>query len=224
MLFDIIIVSATKNDYFKVMTQNAINSCINSGGDFKFYVIETFNFNVKYEHAEVIYYKDEFNYHKCMNLGISRSDSAIIAICNNDIIFHDKWATNIAHVFKYHPEYDSLCPYCPGYHDNIHKIPKGDHLKEGWDTGRLVPGWCIVFRRSILKKIGKLNEEVGFWYSDNIYCQQLITHRIKHALVCNSFVEHLQSGSRTLYTETKERQGELTHKQKKLYQNAKKSL
>lgn len=220
---DIIIVSCNKSERFRKMTQEAIDSCLKSGNH-EIIVIETCKDGFSYRDSQTIRYAGKFNYHKCMNIGIGMSSGEFIAICNNDVLFDKDWSDKIEHVFKVHPEYDSLSPFCPGYHDGMWKLSKGDHLLEGHQIGRLIPGWCIVFRRSILKKIGKLNEDVEFWYSDNIYGDQIIKERIRHALVCNSFVSHIGAGSQTLNTLSRNDNLDLTRRQQPKYRKTRNNL
>ena len=47
-----------------------------------------------------------------------------------------------------------------------------------------------------LDKIGKLDETVSFWFSDNLYALQLKAEGIKHGLFTNVQVDHI--GSQTL--------------------------
>lgn len=47
--------------------------------------------------------------------------------------------------------------------------------------------------RYCLKKIGKLDESVVFWYSDDLYACQLMAAGIMHGLFCNVRVDHIAS-------------------------------
>ena len=46
-----------------------------------------------------------------------------------------------------------------------------------------------------MDRIGGFDYPVNFWYSDNVYAEQLKAAGIKHALVGNSIVRHLESQS-----------------------------
>ena len=53
-------------------------------------------------------------------------------------------------------------------------------------------GWCIVANREVFPKIGFLDEMFDFYYADNDYAMTLKYNNVKHALVCNSHVNHLE--------------------------------
>jgi GT2 family glycosyltransferase len=112
--------------------------------------------------------------------------------------------------------YKSLSPYCP----NVTNLEKGDHLIEGYIVGVHICGWCICIDRNVISEIGGLNEDVEFWYSDNIYGEQIRRAGIKHALVCNSFVEHTCYGSNTLKSMPRAAQYDYTVKQLTSYNKA----
>lgn len=200
------------------MTQNAINSCLNSGDGFNIYVIETC-IKHKYEYATTIYnIKPDFNYNECLNIGTRHSKGRYIAYCNNDLIFYDKWAENILHVFEAH-KYLSLCPNFPRSN-----FADDDYIIEGYLIGQHIPGWCICVDRDIWKTLGAFSERIEFWYSDDVYKAQLLKYGIKHGLVCNSVVEHIEGGSMTLKYEKRKIQNKLTNSQDGKFRNALKNL
>ena len=73
---------------------------------------------------------------------------------------------------------------------------------------REVSGWCIFFKRDILRLTGKLDENYIFWCADNDYSNTLWMLRLNHVLVTSSIVDHLEN--RTLKNQTPKRQEELT--------------
>jgi hypothetical protein len=62
-----------------------------------------------------------------------------------------------------------------------------------------------------------LNEGVSFWYSDNIYGEQIKHAGVKHALVCSSFVTHLGSSTLRAVRDPKMKR-RLTTEQKKSFE------
>lgn len=52
--------------------------------------------------------------------------------------------------------------------------------------------------KETIQKIGQLDESMEFWYSDNVYADQLKANGLRHGLFCNIQVDHL--GSKTLKT------------------------
>jgi len=216
MTFDIILVSNATGKG-KSFTENAIKSILSSKGqiDFNIIVIEQIK-GIAYENATTINYDFKFNYNKCLNLGISKTKNKYVVLCNNDLQFHKQWAENLFKGFK--AGFMSLSPYCKR---TLRNKDIGNHILQGYQIARHVAGWCIAIDRDILEKIGKINDDVEFWYSDNIYANQLIKAKIKHGLICNSFVTHIDGGSKTLGVQPRERNLNLTRDQLKKYNKAK---
>jgi len=144
--------------------------------------------HIYYNGAETVHYDFSFNYHKCLNLGIEYTDAEYIALCNNDLVFSFNWATKMLEGMN---GYLSASPWS----ENVHGIFWGGVTYDpvGWDVRSIIAGWCIVIHESVLKKIGKLHEGVKFWYSDNVYAAQIKKAGIKHILVRESRVEHLET-------------------------------
>jgi len=166
---------------------------------------------VEYPGCVTVHYDFPFNYHKCMNLGIQSTKGNYFAICNNDLIFYYDWATKIVEAMG--TEYGSASPFA----HNVHVQFWGElkHNIEGYDARSIIAGWCIILKRETYEKIGKLHEGVRFWYSDNIYGEQLKKAGIKHILVHNARVDHLES--KTLFAVSHQ---DLTHDQLENYRKA----
>lgn len=192
--FDIILVSNAIDDGIRIVTQNCIDSIKNTEKDghvFNVIVVEQ-NKKTSYKNAKTVHYDFEFNYNRCLNLGLSHSVKKYKGVCNNDLIFHENWQYGIVNALNGHV--GSASPYCPKAHGN--SIPADDKVLVGYQIASRLTGWAIFFTDETLSKIGRINEGVSFWFSDDIYAEQLKFHGIKHGLVCNSFVTHL--GSLTL--------------------------
>jgi hypothetical protein len=205
MEFDVIIPSYAKDDTLRQMTAASLETLFTSTASdvIRFHaVVMEQNKAVVYDvptqghNLITVHYDYPFNYNKVINHGISLTGSHYVIWSNNDVIFHDHFAEKLLAVFNM--GYLSVSPYCPISHRKHYDA--GDHIYKGNITGKTVPGWCIAAKRSIFDKIGKLNEDVEFFYSDNIYVEQLNKAEITHALVCNSFVTHLDGGSKTFAT------------------------
>ena len=65
----------------------------------------------------------------------------------------------------------------------------------GYEIGKHVLGWCIIVDRIVMDKIGGFDTPVSFWFSDDVYAEQIKAAGIKHALVGTSRVRHLTSKS-----------------------------
>ncbi len=185
---DVIMPVDSSNASLRIMTQQAIDSLIKSEPNVKLNIL-IIDSNIKsqgFNHAKTIVYDFPFNYHKCVNLGLNYGYSDVVAICNNDLLFDRLWLTKIVEAMG--EKYLSASPN--------NKPSSVEGVVEGYRVAKEVLGWCIVVKREIFKKIGKLDECVNFWYSDNIYAEQLKKAGLKHILVLYSHVVHL--GSKTL--------------------------
>lgn len=218
---DIIILSFAKDDILKKTTEEAIISLLKSENPteilFNIIVIESNKklepFN--YEGATTLYPSEKFGYHSYMNIGIKLTQNPYICICNNDLLFHPNWASEILKTFKINPEISSASPICSIYHpvNNI-AINSGIHI--GYTVRKEIAGWCLFFKRSILEKTGLLDEKFTFWYADNDYASTLEKHQIKHALVTTSVVDHLES--KTLNTFQLEQKMKMTATERFYYE------
>jgi hypothetical protein len=82
---------------------------------------------------------------------------------------------------------------------------------EGYEIGMQLTGWCIFTSKELWPVIGQLNEKHRFWFSDNVYAEQLKAKNIKHALICSIRVDHL--GSQTLMQQPRSVQSMYTYSQ-----------
>jgi len=209
-----IVVSYAKNEALQEMTQRAIDSA-----GVPVIVVEQ-NDEVNYINANTLHYNFKFNYNKCLKLGLAFCNSKYVALCNNDLIFHKDWDKKLITVLE--RGFDTVCPYCPRTHKE-RKRDKGNYIYVGYQMGYEFVGWCIAGKTELFKEIG-LNEKIEFWYSDNFLAKQLQKEKKRHALVCNSFVEHIDAGSITLKQVNASLMRELTLKQKRIYEKEVKKL
>lgn len=210
---DIIVVSNNIRVILWEMTRNALKSATEHAGmDVgDVFTIEQCRTAREQPIGRTLYYDFEFNYNRCLNMGMALSKSKYIAFCNNDLYFERNWARNAVRAMKA-GGYLSSCP--SGRH-----VFKG--VLEGYKVAHHICGWCIIVDRVIFDKIGKLSEVVNFWYSDDVYAIQLICAGVKHILVGNSKVKHFRS--RTLFKVPEQRTDKTTG-QKEIYLNFKKQM
>ena len=184
-MIDIVFVANSKNSFLKQMTSNAIRTARDRAGTDigSVVVVEQCRYTMEHKNAKTLYYDFEFNYNKCLNLGFYVCRSEYVAFCNNDLFFEKNWAKNIIHEML------------KGGYKSASPTPKHQFngVKEGYKIGKIVLGWCIVAHRSVIEQIGGFATPVEFWYSDNVYAEQLKKHNIKHILVGTSYVKHLTS-------------------------------
>ncbi len=205
MKVDVIILSNAKNESLQKITQQAIDTCLNSENQIEFNIIVIEQTNATYTGATVHYDNSEFNYNRFLNKGIELGDAPYIALCNNDLVFNPNWCSTLLAAMQKH-NLLSACPICP--HVQPPRLPLTEEVYFGYRNSHEVSGWCIVVNRDILKIIGKLDEEFPFWFADNIYAEQLKRHNVNHGVVSKSVVEHL--GSKTLNTLCKEEKDPIT--------------
>jgi len=184
-MIDLVIVANSKNSHLKQMTTNAIRTAHRKPGAEigSTVVVEQCRYTDPHKNAKTLYYDFEFCYNKCLNLGFYVCKNEYIAFCNNDLYFEDRWAGNLIKMMEDNG-YRSASP-TPRHQFN--------GFYEGYEIGKRLLGWCIVAHRSVIETIGGFATPVDFWYSDNVYAEQLKKHDIKHILVGTSLVKHLGS-------------------------------
>jgi len=210
---DIIILSYAQNEDLKMTTINAIDSLVKSEDPklikFNIVVVESQKSMrpYQYEYTTTLYPDEEFGYHKFMNIGINYTSAPYVCICNNDLIFHQNWATEILQPFKLYSDIWSASPFCSFLHPK-----QGFEMNTGFRLGyRIryeVAGWCIFFKRELLQEMGHLDPNYKFWCADNDYTNTLWVLKLKHLLVTSSVVDHLENT--TLNQQTPEEQHRLT--------------
>lgn len=210
---DIIILSYAQTEELKIVTENCISSLMISEDP------EKIKFNIilieseksiapfQYENTITVYPEVDFGYHRYMNIGIDMTNAPYICICNNDLIFYEGWATSMLTAFEMY-KLSSGSPACGIFHPKA-GYPLDGSVHFGYRVRAQVAGWCIFFRRDILERTGKLDENFKFWCADNDYASTLWALKLRHGLVTSSRVDHLES--RTLNYQTKERQQMLTY-------------
>lgn len=192
MNYDLVIVAASRDEELKRMTQQAINTCLADNVPVNVILVETHEKTAYHNVNKTIMYEGEFNYNRALNIGIKAGKGDIVIMANNDILFQRGWSTIGQTMID--NDYLSASALSNDYRQRPFK--RGNFAYEGYLIGRQLTGWCIFAQRKLFDIIGKLDEGVRFWYSDNLYADQLQAKGIAHALICNVTVLHL--GSRTL--------------------------
>lgn len=220
---DVIIVADSSRDEFRTMTQNCIDTVQKSNPAFEYNIIIVESWDgfaesgYRYEGCKVVVPGVPFNYNLFLQYGIAQGGGEWVALCNNDLLFDTEWMVAIDDVWRqWH--YLSFSPWCPLVHPERFpdKSPGGSIWYQGYRIGYEVAGWCLITKRIILNEI-KLDTRVDFWFSDNIYVDELKRLGIKHVLVRKSIVTHLCS--QTLNTRPKQEWKRLTTGQKNKYKS-----
>jgi len=208
---DIIILSYGKNTALQQMTRDGIASLLASEDPqtikFNVLVIESERSLEPYQYPDTVtlYPKTSFGYNKFMNMGVKATHNPYVCLCNNDLIFHKNWASEILKEMDKDPTLLSASTYDDNFHQD-EGLPKFQPPLEGYMD--VLSPWCIFLKREIFDIIGPLDERLIFWYFDDDYCQTIIKHNVKNCLISSSFVTHL--GSVSLKTVDKTENKKLT--------------
>jgi hypothetical protein len=201
---DLVIVSDAYNPELSRLTQNCIDSFRSTCGG-KIVVVE--KQNKDYAGCVVLPQSQPFCYNACLNDGFLHTESDWVCFANNDVEFLPNWAE----LTKY--DFDSMSPLNVVWQH--HKNIKGEPIR-GYGVGVILTGWCIIAKRKTIEDIGGFDTGVSFWFSDNIYSDQLIYHGKTHALVPESHIKHI--ASKTLFRSKDI--AELTHGQLSKFEQA----
>lgn len=208
---DMIFLSYSKNEYLKGLTEQSIITLLKSEDP------EKINFNVvviesnktmapyQFENSKTIYPRGKFGFHKYLNIGIRATSSNYVCLCNNDLIFHKNWASEIINAMEEDAKIKSAVPFCTNFHRE-HNFPDDGPPIEGYFG--ILTGWCIFVKREIFETIGLLDEHFVFWYCDYDYSNTLEKMKVKNVLVPKSKITHL--GSESVKTFDKEQHNKLT--------------
>jgi hypothetical protein len=146
-----------------------------------------------------------FNFHAFLNRGIAAQQADYYLLCNNDLLFHAGWLRELLDAFKV-AGLGSASPLSPGL-ESQERLRKNSRskFKLGYQVAREISGWCLMVSADTLRQIGPLDELFDFYFADYDYALELRRRNIKHALVFDSQVSHLEDKkqSRTLVPSSK---------------------
>lgn len=193
---DIIILSFGKTEELRALTLNGIDSLLASEDpnaiEFNIIVIESNKSLAPYQYpnSKTIYPNDNFGFNKFMNIGINVTCNDYICLCNNDLIYHKHWASEMLNFIKSTEQVVITSPFCKQSHTNFSEIKKPTEGYFGYFAGH-----CFFTTRKTLKTIGILDEKIVFWYADMDLLEIMKKQNIPHYLVPDSKVTHLNSKS-----------------------------
>jgi len=223
---DIVIISWAKNDVLLGITHQTLDTLLESENPsrikFNIFVVET-NKDVVYNYpsTKTLYPEPPYGYNKYCNFGRKAGKAPYVCLCNNDLIFHKGWATEIIKAFDENPEVLSASPFCPRWHVRQWKMkPNTGNIPER-NSGKGVMGHCIFQQRKIYDIIGDLDEQFIHWCCDWDYAATIKKYGVNNYLVTSSLVEHVK-GSKTFFESVKsdpniDRRQELTIGQISIY-------
>jgi GT2 family glycosyltransferase len=195
---DIIIISHAKNETFRQLTIQTIETLLSSESKedicFHIYVIESETSISDYEYPNTFTIRPSvpFGYHRYLNIGVKLGKSQYIGLANNDLVFHNGWATNILNEMSLDSDLASVGTWCPIFHTK-YKISKEPVVQAGYQNGIHITGWFLFLTRKLYDSMEGLDEHFIFWYCDDDYGRTLEKMGIKHALITSSEVKHMTS-------------------------------
>jgi GT2 family glycosyltransferase len=146
-----------------------------------------------------------FNFHKFLNCGIAAQQADYYLLCNNDLLFHAGWLRELLDTFKV-AGLGSASPLSPGL-ESQERLRKNSRstFKLGYQVAREISGWCLLVSADTLRQIGPLDELFDFYFADYDYGLELRRRNIRHALVFDAKVSHLEEKkqSKTLVPSSK---------------------
>lgn len=202
MEIDVIILSYTKDESIHKMTNECIDSINNSttAHTFNIILVETDKsgtFPYTQDNVTTIVPEEDFNYNKFLNIGLKECKNEWILISNNDTVYHNGWLEKMLESHDIDNEILSMSPFDDIWH--IHNtFDKATPIHYGHRVSYEITGWSILMNKKVLEIIGDFDEDFKFWYQDNDYAQNLLKHKIIHALITDSKVTHLLSRSHGL--------------------------
>ena len=197
---DIVIISWAKHDELFKLTCSTIKTLLESEDSsevkFNIFVVETNNEIVyNYSGTKTLYPEPPYGYNKYCNFGRKQGNAPYVCLCNNDLIFHKNWASEIIRAMEEDSAVMSASPFCPIWHPKSFDLKPntGDLVSSG--SGYGVMGHCIFQRREIYDIIGDLDEQFIHWCADWDYAATLASHKIKNVLVTSSQVTHIPNST-----------------------------
>lgn len=200
MYYDLIIVTQSKGDLIQV-TQNCIDSARQDEPNMNVIIVETGN-PYKYDVDRIIPYNGPFSYNRALNLGLKYAKGDVHILANNDLIFHKGWSVTGDAMKRNGYHSASALSQDP----RQSHFQRGDFVYEGYSIGQHLTGWCIFADQFCIQEIGKLDDAVSFWYSDDLYACQLKAAKIRHGLFCNVQVDHITSATLRVQSSSIQRQ------------------
>lgn len=186
-LVDVIMLSKASKYRDSMMTQKAIDSCIRGSNGLPINIIVMESGVGQYRSAVTIPKRGKFNYNQYANEGAALGKADWIMVANNDLEFTDGWLHNLL----------SAGNAVVSPHEPNDPRQKGIIKNEmGFECGRHFSGWCFMISRKLWLEIGKFDEDVDFWCSDDVVIEQVKAAGVTPMLVKESIVHH--AGSVTL--------------------------
>ena len=197
-LVDLIILSKAKTYRDSLMTQKAIDTAHDGANGLPINVIVMEGGIGDYHDATTVYNLNKFNYNAFANEGAGMGTAEWIMIANNDLEFKNGWLHQLIAA-----DNDLVSPHEPTdiRQQDINKNTKG------YEIGKHFSGWCFMIRRKLWLEIGGFDDDVDFWFSDDVVVEQVKALGIIPMIVKDSIVVH--EGSVTLKQQPEDAQNDM---------------
>ena len=194
-----VILTRTVNDEVRQMTKTCVESLLEHGQDDA--AIHVTIVESSPEGTQELVYPSpwntirpdsNFNFHRYLNCGIAAQQADYYLLCNNDLLFHAGWLRELLHAFGV-AGLGSASPISPGLEsqERLRKISRSK-FRLGYQITQEISGWCLLVSADTLRQIGPLDELFDFYFADYDYALELRRRNIKHAVVFDSKVSHLE--------------------------------
>ena len=181
------------------LTQRTIDTLLNSDlHEFEVQLVDSGTNNpLRYRgYHNYIHPNSSFNYNRFLNIALTYCSCDWVVISNDDVSYEKNWFTHMMDVYKQRPDIEAFSPrdpllymrYFPG-----HFIGGDGNYFESWAVTEALQGWCTVIKRTSLDKILPFDELFDMYYQDNDYAERLKEAGIKHALVRDAIVCHMET-------------------------------
>ena len=205
IVVDVVIPANTIDEQIRAITQNSIyslRSCELSNVKFNVIVCEQNREADDYDGVDLtLHYDFPFCFNKVLNYGARHCHNKYIMFVNDDIMYCRGFIMPLLTAAMM--GYQSLSPTDP-HKDN----PCEQKYVEGYGIDLELKGWFIMCDRDMYDQIGGFDERVDFYWSDNLYKDQLKKAHVKHFRVTDSFAVHF--GRSTLRKHNKQKRIEYT--------------
>lgn len=136
---------------------------------------------------------------KANNQGIDQSTAPYICLMNNDLLLTEGWLSEMVSVFQSDSQIGLLNPNSNGLGMSPHKEESIADLAKTLKSkyqGQMVEmpfcvGFCMMFSREVLQKVGKLSEELlPMFFEDTDYSRRVIEAGYRIGLAKGSYAWH----------------------------------
>jgi GT2 family glycosyltransferase len=196
---DVIFLSHCPNEEYFELNKRCLASLFHSEKDISFTItfiesnpnFDETVFSYPFDNIRVIKPGEPFHFNRHLNIGLQQAKAEWVVFSNNDVIFHEGWLSEIFKIKALDTSIQSFCPF-----DRTSPYLSYEEMsRKPYHIGYRVPiefvGWCFVTERSLFDKTGKFDETFDLYFQDNDFALTLQKQGIVHALVSNSFVEHI---------------------------------